>query len=82
MPILPCGPLGLLGCANRRTCRVEHGATTVGQRDEAAIAGVQRSPHLLLQAMNLLRESRLSEIQSLCGTAEVQLLRQDNERPK
>jgi hypothetical protein len=73
---LSCGPLGLLGCENRRSRRREHCSTTRGQLYRATIARVQRGAHQLFKTTDLLRERWLSEVQAVSSPAEMQLFRQ------
>jgi hypothetical protein len=57
------------------TCWLEHRPATICQLDESAVACEQTRAGLLLEAVDLLGEPGLSEIESLGGSAEVQLFR-------
>jgi hypothetical protein len=65
----------LIDRTERGTGWLEHRPATICQPDDAAVACEQRRTDLLLEAVDLLGESRLSEIEPLSGSAEVQLFR-------
>jgi hypothetical protein len=53
-----------------------------GEPDMARVSLEQRDPELLFEALDLLGERRLADVQAPRGTAEVKLLRKRDERRK
>jgi DNA-directed RNA polymerase specialized sigma24 family protein len=66
---------GLIDRTKCSPCWHEHRATSISELHDAAVAREQKRTGLLLEAVDLLREPRLSEIEPPSSSAEVQLFR-------
>jgi hypothetical protein len=64
------------------TGMVEEDAPGLGEFDASAIAAQELNPHRPLELQDLLRETGLGDMETFCGSPEMELLRDSDEVPE